>query len=170
MRFVTSLMILSLAAGVSLFAAAPPRAAAAPEAAGARAAQSSQSFQQALIQPAQLLKELKEPKGVRPIVLQVGFEVLYRGAHVPGSIYAGPAARPEGLQKLRREASRISRDHLVVIYCGCCPMERCPNIHPAFEALRKMGFRRLQVLDLPNDFAHDWVEKGLPVVKGTNPE
>lgn len=163
MRFVTRLIVLSLAAGISLLAATTPRPATSP------AAQNSSGFQQALITPQQLLKELKEPGSERPIVLHVGFEVLYRGAHIPGAIFAGPAAKPEGLAKLRHAASRIPRAHAVVIYCGCCPMDRCPNIHPAYEALRKMGFRHLQVLNLPDDFAHDWVEKGLPVVKGESP-
>lgn len=163
MRLVNSLLILSLAAGVSLFAAPPPRPAAAP------AAQNPKGFQKALIQPEQLVKELKAPEGKRPIVLHVGFEVLYRGAHIPGAIFAGPAAKPAGLAALRKVASRIPRDREIVIYCGCCPMARCPNVRPAYAALRKMGFRHLRVLDLPIDFAHNWVEKGLPIVKGPAP-
>jgi thiosulfate/3-mercaptopyruvate sulfurtransferase len=166
MRLVTRLIVLSLAAGVALFAATPRPGA---TRAAARTAQASEGFEHALIQPEQLVKELKEPKSERPIVIHVGFEVLYRGAHIPGAVFAGPASKPQGLEKLRQVASRIPHNHFVVIYCGCCPMTRCPNIHPAYDALRKMGFRRLQVLNLPTDFAHDWVEKGLPTVKGANP-
>lgn len=119
-----------------------------------------------LIQPAELERELRRPEARRPIVLHVGFAVLYQGGHIPGAIHAGPASTEQGLEDLRRTASRISRNREVVIYCGCCPMDKCPNIHPAYEALKKMGFQRLKVLDLPHDFAHDWAEKGLPVVKG----
>lgn len=175
MRFVSRQTVLSLAVGVALlFAVAPAawsgaRPSSGRASAGARAAQYAKGFQQALIQPEQLLKEMKEPKGKRPIVLHVGFDVLYRGAHVPGAIFAGPASTPEGLARLRHAAARIPRNHLVVIYCGCCPMTKCPNIHPGYDALRKMGFHRIQVLDLPHDFAHDWVAKGLPVVKGPKP-
>lgn len=120
-----------------------------------------------LIQPTELEQELRRPEAQRPIVLHVGFAVLYQGSHIPGAIHAGPASTEQGLEDLRRAASRISRDHQVVIYCGCCPMDKCPNIHPAYEALKKMGFQSLKVLNLPHDFAHDWAEKGLPVVKGS---
>jgi len=52
-----------------------------------------------------------------------------------------------------------------VIYCGCCPLERCPNIRPAFVALRQMGFTNVRVLLLPNSFEADWAGKGLPYEK-----
>jgi thiosulfate/3-mercaptopyruvate sulfurtransferase len=168
MRFVARCLVVSLAAGFALFAAGP--AAASGRVTGrAPASRNAAGFEKALIQPAELVKELKEPEAKRPIVLHVGFEVLYRGAHVPGAIYTGPASTAAGLEALRRAAARLPRDREVVIYCGCCPMTKCPNIHPAYDALLKMGFRRLRVLNLPDDFAHDWAEKGLPVHKGANP-
>jgi hypothetical protein len=55
----------------------------------------------------------------------------------------------------------------VVLYCGCCPLDKCPNLRPAFLALRDAGFARLRVLLLPNNFNADWVEKGYPVEKGS---
>ncbi|MDE3136835.1 MAG: hypothetical protein KGL59_09685 [Acidobacteriota bacterium] len=112
---------------------------------------------------------MQEPAAKQPIVLHVGFKVLYRGAHVPGAIYAGPASTAAGLQALRRAATRIPRDREVVIYCGCCPMTKCPNIHLAYAEMRKLGFRHLRVLNLPGDFAHDWVAKDLPIHKGAQP-
>ena len=48
---------------------------------------------------------------------------------------------------------------------GRCPLDHCPNLRPAFEALREMGFTRLRVLVLPNNFGIDWVKKGYPVEK-----
>jgi hypothetical protein len=48
----------------------------------------------------------------------------------------------------------------VVLYCGCCPLQRCPNLKPAFLAVREMGFSTLRVLLLPDDFNTDWIEKG----------
>jgi hypothetical protein len=45
-------------------------------------------------------------------------------------------------------------------------MERCPNIRPAFAMLRDMGFAKIRVLILPNDFSKDWADKGLPYDKG----
>jgi hypothetical protein len=118
------------------------------------------------ISPAELAKKLSGPAAGRPVVLQVGFEVLYRGAHIPGAIFAGPASTAGGAARLRVEAARIPRDRVVVIYCGCCPWEKCPNVHPAYEELRKMGFSKLVVLLIPQDFAHDWIGAGFPVQRG----
>lgn len=168
MRLIAKCLVVSLAAGFALFAAGPA-AASGRKPARAHAARNSSGFEKALIQPFELAKQLKEPEAKRPIVLHVGFQVLYRGAHIPHAIYAGPASTAAGLAALRHAAARIPRNREVVIYCGCCPMTKCPNIHPAYDALSKMGFRRLRVLNLPEDFAHDWVEKGLPVHKGASP-
>ncbi len=166
-RFYTLLLVLALAPGAALFGASPR--ASRPGRPGARQAQKAKSFGSAMIQPKQLAKQLKGPEASRPIVLQVGFLSLYRSAHIPGAIYAGPASRPEGLAALRKAAARIARNREVVIYCGCCPIDQCPNVHPAYAALRSMGFRRVRVLDLSENLDHDWIAKGLPVVHGTAP-
>ncbi len=118
------------------------------------------------ISPAELAKKLSGPAAGRPVVLQVGFKVLYEGGHVPGAIFAGPASTAEGAARLKTEAGKIARDKEVVIYCGCCPWEKCPNVHPAYDELRKMGFSRLVVLLIPQDFAHDWIGAGFPVQRG----
>jgi rhodanese-related sulfurtransferase len=115
------------------------------------------------ISPAELEKRLKGPKGARPLVLYVGFEVLYDGGHIPGAIFAGPASTAAGLAQLKEAVAKIPHDKEVVIYCGCCPWEKCPNVKPAYEALRQMGFTRVVVLLLPQDFAHDWVGQGYPM-------
>ncbi len=116
-----------------------------------------------VVTPKQALRELRGPVASRPHLLQVGFDVLYRGGHIPGAVYAGPALRPDGLEKLRATVSNWSRGTPVLIYCGCCPFNMCPNVRPAFQLLRQMGFRKLQVLYLPHSFQRDWIEKHLPV-------
>jgi len=115
-------------------------------------------------QPADLAGELG--KGLKPQIVCVGFEVLYRGAHISGSVYLGPASKPEGLEELRKWAKGVPRGQRIVLYCGCCPMDRCPNIRPAFQALKEMGFTRLQVLSIPQDLGRDWVSKGFSIEKG----
>lgn len=118
------------------------------------------------ISVAELAKKLSGPAKTRPIILQVGFKTLYDGAHIPGAIFAGPASTAQGLAKLKAVAGKIPRDKEVVLYCGCCPWEKCPNIHPAYDRLRRMGFSRLVVLLIPQDFAHDWISQGFPVAHG----
>jgi thiosulfate/3-mercaptopyruvate sulfurtransferase len=119
------------------------------------------------IQPPELVKELGESKGTaKPVVVCVGFRPLYVGAHVPGAVFHGAAQSEQGLADLKKWAQGVSHSSNLVVYCGCCPLEHCPNIRPAFNALHDMGFRNLRVLFLPHDFATDWVEKGYPVEEG----
>lgn len=119
------------------------------------------------VKPADLVKELAEAKGSnRPVVVCAGFRFLYESAHVPGAVFHGPASKPEGLDDLKKWAQGIPHSSNVVVYCGCCPFEQCPNIRPAFETLRSMGFQHLRVLVLPNNFAKDWVGQGYAAEKG----
>jgi thiosulfate/3-mercaptopyruvate sulfurtransferase len=117
------------------------------------------------VQPAELVKELAAKGKTRPVIVCAGFRTLYDGAHVPGAVFHGPASEPEGLADLKKWAEGIPRSSDVV-YCGCCPFEKCPNIRPAFEALHAMGFQHLRVLVLPDNFYKDWYSKGYPVEKG----
>ncbi|MGH9522040.1 MAG: rhodanese-like domain-containing protein [Terriglobales bacterium] len=104
--------------------------------------------------------------GPKPLVLQVGPQMLYRTAHIAGSEYAGMAAEPAGLQKLRERVRGLKRNTHIVIYCGCCPWEHCPNIQPAYDELRKMGFTNVKALYLPNNFKTDWHDRGYPTETG----
>ena len=49
----------------------------------------------ALVKPEELAATLKKPGG-KPVLLHVGFRVLYDQAHIPGSIYAGPGRDAAG--------------------------------------------------------------------------
>jgi len=115
---------------------------------------------------AQQLAAILDAKGAKPLVLQVGPQMLYRTAHIQGAEYAGMAAEPAGLQKLRDRVQKLKRTAEIVIYCGCCPWEHCPNIHPAYAELHKMGFTNVKALYLPNNFKTDWHDKGYPTQTG----
>jgi thiosulfate/3-mercaptopyruvate sulfurtransferase len=119
------------------------------------------------VEPADLVKELSDPVPAnRPIVAFVGFRFLYDGGHVPGAFFHGPGAKEDGIADLRKWAQGLPRSANLVLYCGCCPLERCPNLRPAFVAVHDMGFTHLRVLLLPHNFATDWAAKGYPVEKG----
>jgi rhodanese-related sulfurtransferase len=104
-------------------------------------------------------------KSAKPLVIHTGFAVLYRSAHIAGTVYAGPGSKPEGLEELKKLVANEPRDREIVIYCGCCPWEKCPNIRPAFAALHEMGFTKVSALYVPENLAKDWVDKGLPTEK-----
>ena len=92
--------------------------------------------------------------------------MMYKMGHIPGSQYAGAAAKAEGLAALKKLVANLPRNQEIVIYCGCCPWDDCPNIRPAFQALKEMGFTNLKVLDIPERLGDDWTAKGFPIVKG----
>jgi hypothetical protein len=115
----------------------------------------------ALIQPADLAKTLRAGSAA-PLMLQVGFRVLYDRAHIAGSEYAGPAREPQGLKLLTDRVAALPRDTALVIYCGCCPWSHCPNIAAAYQALTGLSFTRVKVLHIEDNFGTDWAEKGYP--------
>ena len=117
------------------------------------------------IQPSDFAKELADSK-TAPTVLFVGFQRLYTSGHIKGAQFHGSGGSAEGLAQIKAWAGSVPRSTKLVIYCGCCPMERCPNIRPAFTALRELGFTKVRVLILPTSFEVDWAEKGLPYDKG----
>jgi thiosulfate/3-mercaptopyruvate sulfurtransferase len=119
-----------------------------------------------LIQPEELVKVLSSPKGEKPLIIQVGFHLLYTQAHIPGSEYIGPASSPAGLEQLRKRVRSLPRSKFIVVYCGCCPWNHCPNMQPADDALHAMGFTNVKVLYIANNFGTDWVDKGYAVAKG----
>jgi rhodanese-related sulfurtransferase len=119
-----------------------------------------------LIQP-EALNHLLQAKGAdKPLVLQVGSHVLYAEAHIPGSEYAGPGSQSTGLELLHSKVTALTKDKSIVLYCGCCPWNRCPNLGPAYQHLHDMGFTNVKVLYLADNFGANWVDKGYPVERG----
>ena len=101
-------------------------------------------------------------KGTRPAVFMVGPNVLYRSKHIPDSLYTGPGRDEASLAMLKAEAGKLPRDREVVVCdCGCCPWDRCPNVKPAFDLLKQMGFAKVKVLYLETGFKADWLDKGI---------
>jgi thiosulfate/3-mercaptopyruvate sulfurtransferase len=118
------------------------------------------------LQASDLAREIADKSGSPPVVVYVGFRTLFAGGHIPGATFHGSASKEEGLAEIKKWAATLPRSTNLVIYCGCCPFEKCPNIRPAFTALHEMGFTNLRVLILPTSFAADWAEKGFPMEKG----
>jgi hypothetical protein len=120
--------------------------------------------EEALVQPIVLAAALKS--GEKPTILQVGFRVMYDDAHIPGAIYAGPTGKDEGVALLKQAVAALDKNRPLVIYCGCCPWVRCPNIANAWKTLTALGFKNLQVLYIADNFGADWAEQGYPTVHG----
>lgn len=83
-----------------------------------------------------------------------------------GSKYLGPASSVDGIRRLHNYFEALPRMQWIVLYCGCCPWSKCPNVNPAYRELRAMGFKKVQVLYIAHNFGTDWVEKGYPAARG----
>ena len=117
------------------------------------------------VQPAELA-DLLGKSGDKPLLLHVGFKKLYEQAHIPGSEYLGPTTEEEALTRLKQRVATVPKSTPIIIYCGCCPWVRCPNVKPAYYALRDLGFTNARVLFISQNFGADWADKHYPVAAG----
>src|SRR5579871_5136169 len=142
-----------------------PAATAAQSSSSAPATSALSIPESSLIQPEELARRLKSAGKEKPLILQVGSRVMFAQAHIPGSEYAGPGSTPAGIQSLEDTVAALPRNRRIVLYCGCCPWNKCPNVGPAYKRLHDLGFTNVQVLYIASNFGDDWVNKGYPAVK-----
>jgi len=115
------------------------------------------------VAPSEFATELASASGTdRPVVVCTAPPFLYRIGHIPGAVLHGPASSLEGLNSLTAWAQPLPRSSNIVIYCGCCPLAHCPNLSPAYRALKGLGFTRVRVLLIQDNFKTDWVDRGYP--------
>ena len=112
-----------------------------------------------LIEPATLASEIGAKTNV-PLVISVG-----PGATIPNSIHTGMASTTEGVEALKQQLQNTPKDKKIIIYCGCCPFEHCPNVRPAIDVLKELKFTNYYLLNLPHNIKADWIDKGYPVAK-----
>jgi hypothetical protein len=113
--------------------------------------------QQQLLEPKELAQVLQSSEDSLVIIS------LGAGGIIPGSRDTGPSGEKEGLNTLKKELERLPKDSDIVIYCGCCPFDICPNVRPAFALLNEMNFTSHQLLNLRDNIKVDWIDKGYPV-------
>ena len=114
--------------------------------------------QQQLMAPADLAKVLNNPKSPQPLIFSVGMQAV-----VKNSIEIGPAMIKDNLNLLKQKLDKLAKNTEIVVYCGCCPFSRCPNVRPAIELLKSMQFTNFKLLNLPQNIKVDWIDKGYPV-------
>jgi thiosulfate/3-mercaptopyruvate sulfurtransferase len=120
-----------------------------------------------LVQPAEFAAQLKDASATKPLMLHVGFKTMFDQAHIPGSEYVGPGNTGAGLQVLRDRVASLSKGAPILIYCGCCPWSRCPNMAAAYDVLIELGFTNVKAMQINDNFGTDWVDKGYPTAKTT---
>ncbi|AMR32323.1 hypothetical protein A0256_13285 [Mucilaginibacter sp. PAMC 26640] len=111
-----------------------------------------------LMEPADLGVYLKAPPAKWPMILNIGAVEDIKGAE-----HIGAVSKDENMKLLKNTVAALPKNAVLVIYCGCCPFTKCPNIRPAFLELKKMGFTRVRLLNLPVNLQTNWVAKGYPL-------
>jgi thiosulfate/3-mercaptopyruvate sulfurtransferase len=112
-----------------------------------------------LIEPAQLAQIIQKNEAA-PIVYSIG-----PGAVIKNSIDIGSVKEPANMQEFKNRLSKLSKDADIVVYCGCCPFEHCPNVRPAVAALKEMKFTNYKLLNLSHNVKTDWLDKGYPTAQ-----
>lgn len=116
--------------------------------------------QEQLLEPRDLALTINTAQSHQPVVLSVG-----PAAIIKNSIDIGATREKENLDKLKQQLKDVSKDETIVLYCGCCPFDKCPNIRPAFELLNQMQFKNHKLLNLPHNIKMDWIDHGYPVAE-----
>jgi hypothetical protein len=93
-----------------------------------------------------------------PVIFNVG-----PVSNIKGAISVGASSGSDGLASLQAYIKHIAKDKVIVIYCGCCPLFKCPNVRPAFKLLTDAGYTNIRVLKLQNNLKTDWINMGYPV-------
>lgn len=118
-----------------------------------------------LIQPAELAAILANKKSKKPVILNIGVV-----EDIAGAKNIGAANKAENLTALKANLQKLSKSSSVVIYCGCCPFDKCPNIRPAFNLMKSMGFINGRLLNIPVNLKQNWINKGYPLQAISTPE
>ena len=111
-----------------------------------------------LLAPSKLAEIIKDPKSAKPFIINVGPTPLIKGAK-----YIGAAEDPSNKEKLKAMVKDFQKNKEIVLYCGCCKLEDCWNIHEADKILSTSGFTNYKILNMPEDFTVDWHQKGYPM-------
>lgn len=109
-----------------------------------------------LMQPSVLAQTIKDKKDI-PLIYCVG-----PGAVITGSVNIGPGQVADNIARFKKALETLPKDAAIVIYCGCCPFEHCPNVRPAIAALKEAGFTNYKLLNLEHNIRTDWIDKGYP--------
>lgn len=112
-----------------------------------------------LMPPADLATLINSPGGKKPLIISIG-----PAATIKTSIGVGPGSEAGNRAKLAELLRNEPKNREIVIYCGCCPFDHCPNVRPAFTMLNELGFKNHRLLNLAKNLKTDWIDKGYPVI------
>ncbi|GAC1304417.1 MAG: hypothetical protein NVSMB24_11770 [Mucilaginibacter sp.] len=114
-----------------------------------------------LMEPNELAAVINSPHTGKPVIFNIGaVEDIKDAKHI------GAVSKTETLKSFKKALYGLPKDTKIVIYCGCCPFAKCPNIRPAFSMLTGLGFTNIKLLNLPVNLKTNWRDKGYPMEPG----
>ena len=111
-----------------------------------------------LLEPGELNQLIKENKA--PLILNIGSV-----EDIKGAVHIGVTSDEANMAKLKTTLAAHPKSTEVVIYCGCCPFGKCPNIRPAYKVMKDMGYTNIRVLNLYVNLRTNWTTAGYPLAK-----
>jgi hypothetical protein len=108
-----------------------------------------------LLEPSVLAAQIKD--GTSPLIFNIGAV-----EDITGAKHVGAVNNAVNMEKFKQTLASLPKSTELVIYCGCCPFTKCPNIRPAYNELKKDGFTNIKVLNLPTNLKTNWIAKGYP--------
>ncbi|OFX43767.1 MAG: hypothetical protein A2046_05105 [Bacteroidetes bacterium GWA2_30_7] len=111
-----------------------------------------------LMPPSELAKIINDSTIKSPYIFSIG-----PAGFIKNAIDVSDAMDKNGIEKFQKILEKLPEDADIVIYCGCCPFDVCPNIRPSFKLLNKMKFTNHKLLNLPKNLKVDWIDKGYPM-------
>jgi len=111
-----------------------------------------------LIEPQELAAIVNSPEIKEYVIFNIGAVEDIKGAK-----HIGPVSKAENLESFKRALHKLPKNSRIVIYCGCCPFTKCPNVGPAFMTTQKLRFANVKILDLPINLKTNWIAKGYPL-------
>ncbi|MDB5121952.1 MAG: hypothetical protein JWP94_81 [Mucilaginibacter sp.] len=114
-----------------------------------------------LIEPNELAAAINSTNSGKVVIFNIGAVEDIKGAR-----HIGAVNKTENMESFKKALYGLPKDTKIVIYCGCCPFAKCPNIRPAFSLLTGLGFTNIKLLDLPVNLKTNWRDKGYPVEAG----
>lgn len=108
-----------------------------------------------LIQPKELSDLLKDNKAGKIHILNMGVE-----RNIKNAIEIGIVSSPSKYKVLQDQLKKYNKNESIVIYCGCCKLENCPNVSLAIEKIRELGYSNVRILNFVEGINEDWIDKG----------
>ena len=110
-----------------------------------------------LVETKDLAKKIEKNDTKKMVILSIGPDSV-----IKGSVNIGATHDHQNIEKMKAYLKDVPKDKEVVLYCGCCPFSRCPNIRPAFNTMMELGFKNGKLLNIPNNIKTDWIDHDYP--------